>query len=410
MNNEHEKTRKSSASRSSATQSSTILPASGLMKLAVAGSALLAVAAGGLFYYASVIREKPADEKLIPIEVNARTCTPMKLTLPSGFHSFEIHNRSDRPVEWEILDGVMVVEERENIIPGMKAVLRAQLLPGNYEITCGLLSNPRGSLTVTPSGHSQAVAQARPDNRAFIAMLSEYKVFLVLQSNAMIRGAQALQAAIRDGNLQKAREAYWQARLPYKRIELTGGRFADLAEKIDPVAAYLEKRENDAAFTGFHRIEYGLWAQNSVNGLEPVADRLLADLTALQDRLKSRKLTPDMLLRNVSAFLDRQAEGQILSGENAYSHLDLLDFAAKLEGVHKILTLLQPLSEKPAPAETQAVMADAQSLHDAIATVSAGEATRPYTQIDENTRKMLAEKAKSLSAAVSKLAGKIGLE
>ena len=383
---------------------------SGLMKLAVAGSAVLAVAAGGLFYYATITKKSAGDEKLIPIEVGAKACDPMNLTLPSGFHSFEIHNRSDRPVEWEILDGVMVVEERENIIPGLKSILRAQLMPGEYEITCGLLSNPRGKLTVTPSEHSEASAAAKPDTRAFIGILSEYKVFLAMQSNTMLKGADALQTAIEAGDLEAARVAYLQARAPYKRIEVIGGRFADLSAKIDPVATYLEKREDDPAFTGFHRIESGLWGANSTDGLVPFASQLTADLTTLKDRLKAAKLTPDMLLRNTSSFVNQQAEGQILSGDNAYSHLDLTDISAKLDGVEKTLNLLQPLSEKPAADETKTVMAALQDLRSTLAGLSAGETARSYTDIDDGARKALAEKAKALSAAISKLAAAIGLE
>lgn len=383
---------------------------SGLMKLAVVGSAVLAVAAGGLFYYATLTKKSAGDEKLIPIEVGATACEPMKLTLPSGHHSFEIHNRSDRPVEWEILDGVMVVEERENIIPGMKSILRAQLMPGEYEITCGLLSNPRGKLTVTPSEHSAASAAAKPDRRAFIGMLSEYKVFLTMQSNAMLKGAEALQTAIAAGDLAAARAAYWQARAPYKRIEVIGGRFADLSAKIDPVALYLEKREDDPAFTGFHRVEYGLWNKNSTEGLAPFADQLKADLTALKDRLKSSKLTPDMVLRNTASFLDQQAEGQITSGENAYSHLDLIDMSAKLDGVEKTLKLLQPLSEKPAPDATKTAMEALQSLRNDLLAPSTGETSHTYADMDASARKALAEKAKTLSAAIRKLATAIGLE
>ena len=81
--------------------------------------------------------------------MTAEACEPNELTVPAGRRSFEIHNRSDRPVEWEILDGVMVVAERENIAPGLKSTLEARLRPGDYDITCGLLSNPRGGLHVT---------------------------------------------------------------------------------------------------------------------------------------------------------------------------------------------------------------------------------------------------------------------
>lgn len=385
-------------------------PSSGLMKLAVAGSAVLAVAAGGLFYYATVNKHQTNDDKLIRIEVGAKACDPMDLTLPSGHHSFEIHNRSDRTVEWEILDGVMVVEERENIIPGMKSVLRAQLQPGEYEITCGLLSNPRGKLTVTPSEHSEATAAAKPDIRAFIGMLSEYKVFLAMQSNAAIKGAEALQAALAAGDVQAARSAFLQTREAYERTDVLSSRFSDLASKIDPVASYLEKREDDPAFTGFHRIEYGLWEKNSTEGLEPVATQLSADLTELKERLKTAKLTPDMLLRNVAAYLSQQAEGTVIAGDNAYSHLDLRDMQARLDGAEKILTLLQPLSEKPAETETKAALSALQDLRQQLTALAAGNPERTYTEIDEATRRTLADKTKTLSQKITALMSAIGLE
>lgn len=381
-----------------------------LMKLAVAGSALLAIAAGGLFYYASTTREKTGDETLIPIEVGSKACDPMQLTLPSGYHSFAIHNRSDRPVEWEILDGVMVVEERENIIPGMKAVLRAHLLPGDYEITCGLLSNPRGRLSVTPSDHSQAVAQAKPDIRTYIGLLSEYKVFLTLQSNAMIKGAQALQVAINTGDLAGARQAYMQTRAAYNRTEVTSGRFADLAARINPLAAYLEHREADPAFTGFHRIEYGLWQENNTQGLEPVARQLSQDLTELQKRVRTVKLTPDMLVRNTVNFLNQQAENAVVSENNTYSALDLADFKSRLDGVTKIISLLQPLGEKPAATDTEKVMSDLAALQSDLAALSADALQSHDAEITPSVRKKLADATKQLAGSINQLTTVIGLE
>jgi iron uptake system EfeUOB component EfeO/EfeM len=78
--------------------------------------------------------------------------------------------------------------------------------------------------------------------------------------------------------------------------------------------------------------------------------------------------------------------------------------------VEKTLNLLQPLSEKPAADETKAVMAALQELRSDLASLSAGETTRSYTDIDDGARKALADKAKALSTAISKLAAAIGLE
>jgi iron uptake system EfeUOB component EfeO/EfeM len=60
-------------------------------------------------------------------------------------------------VEWEILEGVMVVEEKENIAPGFVQKLKANLKAGQYDMTCGLLSNPKGKIVVTEAkGRTQS--------------------------------------------------------------------------------------------------------------------------------------------------------------------------------------------------------------------------------------------------------------
>ncbi|RYG22732.1 MAG: hypothetical protein EON93_24815, partial [Burkholderiales bacterium] len=148
-----------------------------LIPIALAGSALLVVAAAGLFYYASQTATGPERGDTYKVTVADGTCEPANFTLPAGRTTFEIHNASRRPIEWEILDGVYVIEERENIAPGFHSLLTAKLRPGSYEITCGLLSNPRGTLTVVPSEQSEA-ERVQPPVKAFIGPLSEYKVFV----------------------------------------------------------------------------------------------------------------------------------------------------------------------------------------------------------------------------------------
>lgn len=80
---------------------------------------------------------------------------------------------------------MMVAEERVNIAFGFTQALTATLAPGQYEMTCGLLSNPRGRLTVTKSDASRA-AQARQSSlAAFVGPLAEYRVYLMTQAKAL---------------------------------------------------------------------------------------------------------------------------------------------------------------------------------------------------------------------------------
>lgn len=104
---------------------------------------------------AACSKEKPASPvsaapaiPIVNVGVTDEACEPMQLTVKRGKTQFLIKNNSARAVEWEILKGVYVVEERENIAPGFSQKLTAKLEPGKYEMTCGLLSNPHGVLIV----------------------------------------------------------------------------------------------------------------------------------------------------------------------------------------------------------------------------------------------------------------------
>ena len=89
-----------------------------------------------------------ADNEPVAITITDKGCEPNALNVRAGKTTFKIKNASKRAIEWEILQGYMVVEERENIIPGFVQNLTATLEPGDYGMTCGLLSNPKGALKV----------------------------------------------------------------------------------------------------------------------------------------------------------------------------------------------------------------------------------------------------------------------
>ena len=205
------------------------------LRWALAGSVLLMIGAGGLFWYASSMaaakRQHNHDE--IVVNIHPHSCEPNALTVPAGRASFRIVNRSDRAVEWEILDGVLVVEERENIAPGLSQVINATLAPGDYAITCGLLSNPRGTLKVLPTAASEAASKAGPTLTQFVGPLSEYRVYLNQQSRLLLQGITTLQQALAAGDLEQARAAYAAARLPYQRLAATAQRFAELDNRLN---------------------------------------------------------------------------------------------------------------------------------------------------------------------------------
>ena len=386
------------------------VPSSRLMTIALVGAGVLVLAGGGAFYLASQRTVRPSEPGTIAVRVGDKSCEPMDLTVPAGRSVFEIENASNRPIEWEILDGVMVIEERENIAPGFRSQLAARLKPGVYDITCGLLSNPRGKLTVTASAHSEA-EKLKPPLKAFIGPLSEYKVYLAVQSGRMVQAVEGLSTAIGAGDMDAAKAAYAAARTAYRHVEAVSGRIADLENAIDPVATYLAGREQDPGFTGFHRIEFGLWREVSTVGLKPVADKLVADVVALRDRLKAVKFEPADLAGNAAREARRLAEGPVISGDNLYANDDLAEFAAAVEGLEKPASLLLPLASEASPDAAKATT-DAF----AAARVELGKLGGPgsspiaYGEVSPDARKALAATFVALADAMDRINPALGLE
>lgn len=379
------------------------------MRWALAGSVLLMIVSGALFYYASQRPAGPISGTVVKVVVNDRTCEPNDITVPAGRTSFEIHNASNRVLEWEILDGVMVVEERENIAPGFRAALTARLKPGRFQITCGLLSNPRGTLIVTPSAESEAERE-KPPLQAFIGPLSEYRVYLMVQASALVKQVRQLSEAIKSGDIEAARKAYGAARKPYRRLDLVTGRFSDLENAIDPLADYLAERENDPAFSGFHRIEYGLFAKNSPDGLQPVAEKLSADVASLATRIKALRLAPEDLVGGAERQARLLSEGQVLKGENRYGGGDLEEFEAALEGIEKSLDLILPLGAGAGSDAGKAVASARAGIRAQFDQLKRQGAYPRYDEVSASAREHLAKSFLALGDAAQKLNASLGLE
>jgi iron uptake system EfeUOB component EfeO/EfeM len=382
------------------------------LRWAVAGSVVVMIAAGGLFYYASQLAasKRQTNHNEIAVTIHAHACEPNALTVPAGRASFRIINRSDRAVEWEILDGVLVVEERENIAPGLSQVINANLLPGDYAITCGLLSNPRGTLHVTPTAESDAQAKAKPSMVAFIGPLSEFRVYMSSQGSALIKAVTALQRAIDAGDLDQAQALYIPARAAYQRLAPAAQRLAELDNAINARADYFEKREQDPAFSGFHRIEYSLFQQRSLDGVAPIAQRLLTDVTTLKQQLLAQSLPPEQLVSIVVRNLNSLADVRAISGEEErYSHVDLDGFAGNLDAAHKVVELMRPLLTKSAADLLPNIDSALAAFDTQLAGLKADNRYLSYDRVTADQRQQIADKAKALAAALDGIDPALGL-
>jgi iron uptake system component EfeO len=386
------------------TPSRDILPRK-LLMAGIGASVVLVLAAGTAFYYASRYSQaerKAAADGAVTVTIAGKSCEPNALTVPAGKTVFRIVNTSDRAVEWEILDGVMVLEERENIAPGFTQNLTATLEPGNYQITCGLLSNPRGTLHVTAAAAGTQTT-AQPSMKAFIGAMAEYKVYLAGETDGFVTATNDMAAAIKAGDLAKARALYEPARIAYVHLLPVAGQISDLDGAIDGRADYFEKKEQDPAFGGLHRIEYGLFAENSLEGLAPVADQLTANAQTLADRIHDLRITPAQMISGAAAAMDRFASAGAGLDEDRYAHTDLASFDASLAGVQKVTDLIAPVAAKTHSALIERIGDDLVVLQKTLGKYHRADGYVPYSTLTEDDKSDLKKQAAALAADLGKL-------
>ncbi len=324
------------------------------LRAGLVAAALLMLGALALFYFSLGGKSSAQHADSTEVTVTAKGCEPNAISVPAGKRRFTVINGSERAIEWEILDGVMVLEERENIAPGMHQQLTAQLTPGEYAMTCGLLSNPRGTLTVTEGDGSERVTEVSA--RALIGPLAEYQVYLTLRGRALAQAAEQLQQQIAAGDLAAAQQAYRDARAVDQQMALAVGLFSDLDQRLNARADYFAQREQDPEFMGFQRLAYGLFEQKSLDGLLPVAEQLNRDVTDLRARLRAEGVPAPQLARGAGRVLQAWHDQQ--QGQAQLSELARADLLNLQQGVDKVVSLVAPVLEQAHP-EQAAQLAEA---------------------------------------------------
>ena len=256
---------------------------------------------------------------------------------------------------------------------------------------------------------SFGAAKAEVSPLDLVQPIADYKVYVQEHLAILVKDTKAFTDAIKAGDLAKAKELYPSSRVSYEKIEPIAELFADLDASIDSRADDHENGEKSEDFTGFHRLEYGLFAQNTTDGLTPFADKLYADVLELQKRVKDLTVPPEKVVGGAAALMEEVAAGKISGEEDRYSHTDLWDFKANVDGAQKIVELFKPLIEKENPDLIKKVEANFKTVDDILAKYKKGDGYETYDKLSEDDRKALAGPVTTLAEDLSTLRGTLGL-
>jgi iron uptake system component EfeO len=196
----------------------------------------------------------------------------------------------------------------------------------------------------------------------------------------------------------------------YEAIEPIAELFSDLDASIDSRVDDHEAGVKAKDFTGFHRLEYSLYSENTTKGLEALANGLLKDVKDLQNRIAELTFPPEKVVGGAAALLEEVAATKVSGEEDRYSHTDLYDFQGNIDGAKKIVDLFRPQIEgqdKAFAAKVDKNFATVDKILAKYRTADGGFET--YDKVKENDRKALIGPVNTLAEDLSTLRGKLGL-
>ena len=335
----------------------------------------------------------------ITVKANDTACEVAKNTVDAGTSVFSITNGGNKVTEFYVYaPGDRVMGEVENIAPGLSRELHVELPAGTYETACkpGMIGKGlRAALTVSGS------AAPLTDDAALADATASYSRYVKSQTGALLPKTEEFVAAVKAGEVDKAKALFPIARTYWERIEPVAEIFGDLDPKID---GREEVTEEGMEFTGFHRLEKDLWGSGDVSKDGAIADQLLTDVKEIVAKANAEKLSPLQLANGAKGLLDEVATGKITGEEDRYSHTDLWDFNANVEGSKAAIASLRPVLEERDAALVKTLDTEFANVDTALAEHRAGDGWKLHNTLTQADLRGLSDAINALAEPISKVA------
>jgi iron uptake system component EfeO len=339
---------------------------------------------------------------------SANGCTSDHTTLAAGGVTFDISNKDAAAVsEVELQSGERIVGEKENLPPGFNGNFAVSLDAGTYTLYCPGAKTEKTSITVTGT----APSTGNEDTTALLATgTKQYASYVNTQVGYLVSTVQTLDTALKGTDLVAAQNAYKKARPYYEKIEPVAESFTIGTDNLDSNIDARQGDVPDAQWTGFHRIEQGLFATKSLTGLATYGDGLVANVKKLQGLTTGLTYKATELANGAQDLLDEVSSTKITGEEERYSHIDLLDFEANDEGAEQAFADLQPALEKIDPALTSSITTSFTALNtlvDSYRSSTDASGFVLYTQLTAADKKALANAVKAVQEPLSQVSSKV---
>ena len=269
------------------------------------------------------------------------------------------------------------------------------------------------SLLLTACGHNNhdnanEKTSKESTNKNKVALqkaANEYRKYTNEQLDQFLKGTEEVVSAIKADDIEKAKSLYPKVRMYYERSEPVAEAFGDLDPKIDARLADMKEEKKEDKWTGYHKIEKSLYQENKIDEMtKKDADQLLKDAKELDAKVDTLDITPKLMLQGSVDLLNEVSTSKITGEEEIYSHTDLYDFKANIEGAQKIYELFKPELEKKDKKLSSTIQDNFNKVNQLLDKYKNNDDYKDYSAVTKEDRKALSDAVNSLGEPLSKMA------
>ncbi len=226
-----------------------------------------------------------------------------------------------------------------------------------------------------------------------------YEEYVVEQVALLEERTEGFTDAVISGDVEEAKRLFGPAREPWERVEPIAASLGDYDPNIDAREGDVPEEE----WRGFHRIEKALWEKNSTEGQEEYARRLMQDVSNLREDVEGLELEPVDLVTGSVELLNEVSAGKITGEEDRYSHTDLYDINANVEGSEVAFEELKPEVAGEDIALANDVVEGFDEVYEELEQYRRGDGWVSYEKLDEADRRALSQKVDALAEPLSRV-------
>ncbi|WP_329056765.1 EfeM/EfeO family lipoprotein [Amycolatopsis sp. NBC_01488] len=265
-----------------------------------------------------------------------------------GPQTFRLHNTGSVTAEVDLIDPAtdVIYGEVEGLGPATTRPLQVNLGNGSYAFRClpedaSAIVGP--AVQVSGGAERTGPGVAPVTHNDLLGPLKAYQQHVTTGLGELVANTGALKNAVHGGDRAASEAAWLTAHLTYERLGAAYDAFGDSDGALNGTTDGLPNGTSDPGFTGFHRLEQGLWHNEDLAALGAVADQLDTDARALQTSFAKSQVDGNDLGLRAHEIMENTLQFELTGRTDYGSGTNLATARANLDGTRAVLDVLRPL-------------------------------------------------------------------